>query len=119
MLNDLVIYQRVYDLLLYILPILQRMPKAYRFTVVMQIENSLLEVVTLIARANRELNKGTTLFLLDIELDKARLLFRLAHDLRLLPTDKYGQVSERLVEIGKLLGGWQRSLSLTVKQGVV
>ena len=115
MLNDLVIYQRVYDLILYILPILQRMPKAYRFTVVMQIENSLLEIVTLIARANRELNKGATLFLLDIELDKARLLFRLAHDLRLLPTDKYGQVSEQLVEIGKLLGGWQRSLKATGK----
>ena len=57
-----------------------------------------------------DLNKGATLFLLDIELDKVRLLFRLAHDLRLLPTDKYGQVSERLVEIGRLLGGWQRSL---------
>jgi len=113
MLKDLVIYQRVYDLLLYILPILQRMPKAYRFTVVMQIENSLLEIVTLVARANKESDKRTTLFLLDIELDKARLLFRLAHDLRLLPTEKYGLVSERIVEIGKLLGGWQRSLKAT------
>jgi len=46
---------------------------------------------------------------IDIELEKLRLLIRLAKDLRLLAMKQYGLIAERIDEIGRLLGGWIKS----------
>jgi hypothetical protein len=40
-----------------------------------------------------------------------RYLLRLAKDLRLLSLEAYGFSSESLEEIGRMVGGWQRSLA--------
>ncbi len=107
-LGDLTIYQKAFDLLLYAMPILQRMPKAYRFTVVKRVEDSLLDTLLLIAKANRARDKATLLVAIDDELDRLRILCRLCNGVGLLPTDKYGNISAQLNELGRLLGGWLR-----------
>jgi hypothetical protein len=40
-----------------------------------------------------------------------RYLLRLAKDLRLLTVDSYGFAAERLEEIGRMVGGWQKSVA--------
>ncbi len=106
MLNDLIIYQKLYDTILYIFPILNRFPKNQRFVLAQQIQNALLSAAQLIVEANLRRNKNETLFQLDVKLCQARLLIRLAHDLNLLSHKQYGQMAERLSEVGRLLGGW-------------
>jgi len=108
MINKLVIYQKLYDVILYAIPILNRFPKSQRFVLAQQIQNALLDAAKLIARANIERDKRKTLVELDIVLDQARLLIRVAHDLNLLSHCHYGQMAMRLNEIGRLLGGWRK-----------
>jgi len=46
-----------------------------------------------------------------IHLDTARFLLQLAWETRILDTKKYIHLSEKLEEIGRMLGGWLKQLS--------
>jgi len=41
-----------------------------------------------------------------------KMLFRVARDLKMLDNKKYLSLETRIQEIGKMLGGWMRSLNL-------
>ena len=106
MIEDLIIYQKTYDLIKYAFPVLSNFPKAQRFVLAQQIENTFLKMIELIITANKLNSKKRMLFLLDIELEKAKVLVRLAVDLRYISIARYGIFCEKLSEIGRLLGGW-------------
>jgi len=110
-LRNLIIYQKVYDLILYLFPILNRFPKTQKFVLAQQIENSILEIAKLITQANLERDKRSSLTKIDIELEKLRLLIRLAKDLRFINVKRYEYVSKMVNEVGRLLGGWIRKFS--------
>jgi four helix bundle protein len=109
MLNDLVIYQKCYDLVLYAYPIIAKYPRNARFTLGQQTTDLLIETMRLIARANKERDKKRTLWEIDSHLEELRLLTRLAKDLKMLSVHQYGLLNERISEIGRLLGGWMKS----------
>jgi len=109
MLRDLKIYQKHYDLILYAFPIIARYPRNSRFTLGQQTHDCLFEIAKLISEANRCHNKKKTLWIIDTKLDELRLLTRLAKDLGMLSVRQYGIVSEKISEIGRLLGGWIKS----------
>lgn len=47
---------------------------------------------------------------MDVELMKLRVYLRLSFRLGFLPSKKYEVWSEKLIEIGKMLGGWIKSV---------
>jgi hypothetical protein len=47
----------------------------------------------------------------DVNIRILKMLFRAAHDVKALPQKKYIESEERLLEIGKMLGGWIRHAS--------
>jgi hypothetical protein len=47
----------------------------------------------------------------DVEITKLKAYLRLSHDLKFLPTKKYEVWSEKVVEIGKMLGGWLKTVN--------
>lgn len=107
--KDLVIYQKLYDLILYSFPILNRFPRSQKFVLAQQIENSMLDLVKLTIQANNEKERAETLKRADVELEKLKLLIRLAKDLKFFQKlTHYEGHSKRIDEIGRLLGGWQR-----------
>ena len=106
MLHELTIYQKHYDLILYAVPIINKYPRQHRFTIGQQTLNCLVDIARLIVQANRERDKRRSQFEVDTKLEELRLLIRLAKDLHLLNLQNYGQMSERISEIGRLLGGW-------------
>ncbi len=108
MLKDLIIYQKLYDMIMYAFPIVNRFPRNQRFVLAQQIENALLEAAKLIVRANLAGDKREFLLELDVQLDMVGLLVRIAHDLNLLSHRHYGQMAMRLDEVGRLLGGWRK-----------
>jgi len=108
MLEDLILYQKMYDLIKYSFPVLNNFPKSQKFVLAQQIENTFLKMLDLIVTANKLKSKARTLFLLDVELQKAKTLVRLAVDLRFMSIKRYGIFSEKLAEIGRLIGGWSR-----------
>lgn len=103
--SKLILYQKVYDLILYSFPIISRFPRQQRFVLAQQIENCLIGISVLIVHANKLRNKREKLYQIDIELEKLRLLFRLSKDLGMLSVRIYGNHVAKIEEIGKVLGG--------------
>lgn len=108
--SSLIIYQRHYDLMIYSFPIVSRFPRDQRFVLGQQIQNQMVEIGKMLVHANKLKQKRGKLYEIDIELEKLRLLLRLAKDLGLMSVKKYGHHCERTDEIGKLLGGWLKKV---------
>ena len=111
MIDDLIIYQKTYDLILWIFPIVNKFPKKQRFVLGQQIENELLEIIKDIILANNERNKTEILKRISIRLDTLRTLIRLAKDLRFLSIKHYENAAIKMNEIGKLLSGWTKKFA--------
>ena len=44
------------------------------------------------------------------KMDLVKLLLQLSWEIKALDNKKYGHLSERFAEVGKMLGGWKRQL---------
>ncbi|MDD2647095.1 MAG: diversity-generating retroelement protein Avd [Patescibacteria group bacterium] len=109
MLQSLPIFQKIYDLILWLHPVINKFPKSQRFVLGQQIENTILEVLKTIIQANAERNKTAYLKQASIDLDKLRILIRLSKDLKFVSLKQYSLTAEKINEIGKMLGGWLKS----------
>lgn len=61
--------------------------------------------------AQKKYYKKTTLQDLDVEIMKMKAYLRLSQNLGFLPMKKYEIWSGKVVEIGKMLGGWLKSVN--------
>lgn len=86
-------------------------PKAYKYVLGQQISDLLIEMMTTIAEARYTKNKAKLLRAAQRQLEKLRWLFRLAKDLQCITIKGYEQSSRHIVEIGQMLGGWEKSVS--------
>lgn len=68
-------------------PIIKRMPKSERHVLSQHIRHSLLDIAKMIVEANKSRRKLPVLYRIDVELEKLRLLIRLAKDVT-APTGK-------------------------------
>jgi hypothetical protein len=118
------IFVKTYDLLLWLIPRTTTFPREQRFVlarhvqdIALRFQEYLIEAAAL-PKQNRpakldRLNKA------DVELTKLRFYLRLCRDLKLLDSGQHQHVSRMLDEIGRLLGGWFKSLgSVSTKQVV-
>ena len=109
MIQNLIIFQKVYDLILWMYPLINKFPKKQRFVLGQQLENTLLEILKNIIQANQERERLETLKQASIDLDKFRILYRLAKDLKFMSIKQYQFGAEKINEVGKILGGWLKS----------
>jgi len=109
MFQNLIIFQKLYDLILWTYPLINKFPKKQRFVLGQQLENILLDILKGIIQANQEMDKLETLKQVSIDLDKFRILFRLAKDMRFMNINQYQFGAEKINEVGKILGGWIKS----------
>jgi len=109
MFQNLAIFEKTYELILWLYPTVNKFPKSQRFVLGQQLENTLLDILKGIIQANQERNKLETLKQVSIDLDKFRILFRLAKDLRFMSIKQYQFGAEKINEVGKILGGWMKS----------
>jgi hypothetical protein len=68
-----------------------------------------LELLLGLVEAAYTANKHGLLQQAGAKVNGLRYLLRLAKDLRLLSVDAYGFAAERLDEIGRMVGGWQKA----------
>jgi four helix bundle protein len=112
MLNELTVYQKHYDLILYAFPIIAQYPRNARFTLGQETQMCMLGIARLIVRANAERDRRRRLDILwsiDRGLQELRLLTRLAKDMKMISVRRYGNISARVTEVGRLVGGWIKS----------
>ncbi|QGP91722.1 23S rRNA-intervening sequence protein [Neomoorella glycerini] len=89
---------------------LRDIPRDYRYTLGADIRNSAMNLMQLIVRCRKRYYKKTTLEDMDIELETLRSFIRIAADTNVISKGEYGAWAEKLDEIGRLIGGWQRSV---------
>ena len=91
-------------------PIVDNFPKYEKFVLCTQIKNLVLEIARIIIRANKSSSKKRFLYRIDVKLEELKLLIRFAHERKYLSHGKYENASKKVAEIGRLLGGWIKSL---------
>jgi len=106
MVENLTLYQKVYDLILYSFPIINQFPKSQKYVLGQQMENSMVTLLKMIVAANLERDKMLSLKKIDSELQVLKSLVRLSKDLKFINLKRYQVFSIKLTEIGKILGGW-------------
>lgn len=105
------IFARAYDLLIWLIPLTLKFPRQQRFVVAEATQRAALGLHERLIEAAHASPAALpeALARADIELDKVRHYLRLSHDLDLITTGQYEHAATKLVEIGRLLGGWRRT----------
>lgn len=104
--EDLRIFVKMYDFVLWSANHTAKFPKSARFSFSVRIENKLLDFMDLILLANRMTNKIPSLSQADSLLEQLRILFRLSNDMKFINLNSYEYASKELNEIGRYLGAW-------------
>lgn len=108
--SDLAVKQKTEDMISYGYVALRQFPKSERHVLSQEIRQSLWRLLRLIVVCSRRYYKKTTLQDLDAELDLLRSQVRMAKTLGYLPFKKYEVWSKMLDEIGRMVGGWIKSV---------
>ena len=84
----------------------ERFPRTARFTLGDRLVNSSLNLIELITDAIYTRERGPLLNRVNQELERQRVLFRIAHDRRYLSIAQYEHIAKALDEAGRMTGGW-------------
>ena len=92
--------------------IVPHIPKGARYTVGERIENKLLDLLELSYTAyftpkDKKMEKITECILV---LDTLKFLISVTWEAKLISHNQFGETALKLDEIGKMLGGWKKSL---------
>ena len=109
--ESFMILQKVFDMIQYAYPALAQYPKSEKFSLVTDIKHILDEMLELTIEAQKKYYKKTTLQELDVTIAKLKAYLRLSMTLKFLPVKKYEVWSSMVVEIGKMLGGWLKTVN--------
>lgn len=109
--QELILDERCMEMIKYGHIALRQFPKKETHVLGAEIRNSMLRVHRLIITAAKRFHKKTTLTDLDIEVAILQRLVRLSKDLQYIDLKKYKIWSAFIVEIGRMLGGWLKSVT--------
>jgi hypothetical protein len=105
------IFAKTFQLMLWLMRFTEKFPKSERFRLAMRLNDSLFNFHQDLLEAVYCDDKRSALLRADIELAKLRVYDRLCRELELSSMKQYEFFTNQVVEIGRLLGGWEKSLS--------
>jgi hypothetical protein len=97
-----------YDLLKYFIPIIAGFDRKYRYSVGLELERTLYDILSLLVDAAFKRDQRETLGIANSRLEYARYLVRLCHDLNQISAKQYGNVAKSIELVGSQIGGWVR-----------
>ena len=100
---------KIHDLLLSSIPQLAKMPRDQKYLPGDRLETKMLEVLEHALRASYRKDKRPHLLEANMALEIIRHLVRLASGLRNLSPKAYEVISQRVDEIGRMIGGWLKT----------
>lgn len=104
--KELAIIQKTYDLILWYVPILSRLPRRHKFTLGDRLMTGLYELLEELILAQYASQKLARLEALNPKLAVLRYQSRLLLDLELITPRRYEYAAKHLNNIGSDLGGW-------------
>ncbi|MBI5408248.1 MAG: diversity-generating retroelement protein Avd [Nitrospirae bacterium] len=102
---------KLYDIILWLIPQVEKFPRDYKFTLGDRIVNNLLDSLELLIEAAYSKEKYHLLRKLNLQLEKLRFLIRLSKDLKVMSIKKYAYIPGEINELGKMTGGWIKTES--------
>lgn len=89
---------------------LSRFPKQERYSLGTKTENTILEILEYILSASfkPKYSKNDLLEKASDKIDLLKILIRLAHETKSLTEHSYILLEQKIIEIGKMIGGWMR-----------
>lgn len=106
--EELPIIQKSYDLILWYVPVVNRLPRDYKFTLGERITTGLYDLLDGLIEARYATEKLARLQALNTSLDRLRFQTRLLSDFKLIDAHRYEQAARLINAVGKDLGGWIR-----------
>lgn len=114
---ELPVIQKAYDLVLWFVPILNRMPRDHRFALGDRMIANLYDLLEGLVAARYAKDRKASLEDLNGKLDLLRYQVRLCLDLRLMDKDRYAFASRAIQGIGQELGGWLKQQKAKLAEG--
>ena len=112
--SDLPIIQKVHDLIKYLVPILNKLPREHKFTLGDRITTRLYDVLDGLIKTRYSRDKLPQLADLNLQLEILRHQIRLLLEFELISAKRYAYVGQQINGVGVELGGWikqQRELA--------
>ncbi len=97
-----------HQLILWMVPAIERLPRHRRFTVGERIESSLLEVLELLVEAAYSKERRTVLKMANRRLARVRHLWRLAMELGDIDKRRYSYGASLIDQLGRQAGAWAK-----------
>lgn len=109
---DTPIFIRIYKLYEEIYNLRKIISKCDRYSIWLKVENICLEILEDILKAinSPRSEKYETLCKANEELNILRIFIRLSKDIKAIDNKKYITLEEKIDEIGRMLGGWTKSV---------
>ncbi len=104
------LFTKTYDLVLWLMARTQSFPKSQRFVLGARVMDHAFEVLEAISLALRGFDRADNVARADSALALLRVYLRLAADSALLRRRQLVFATERIEELGKMVGGWQKRL---------
>ncbi|MBM4431865.1 MAG: diversity-generating retroelement protein Avd [Chloroflexi bacterium] len=110
--QEMPLFTRTFDFVAWLMPITNHFPRSQRFLVTKRLLDAALDFQEAIIQANncRGQERLCRLQRADEMLDCVRLYLRLAVRWQWLRAGQYQHGAQMVAEIGRLLGGWQRTM---------
>ena len=107
--KEIPLLPKLYDAIVWYSRKLAKYPKTFKYNIGERIMNSFLATLEFVIETQYASEKKSAyLRKANIELEKLRFLIRLSKDLQCISLDEYEHVSGLLVEMGKMIGGWEK-----------
>jgi len=109
--QEMPLFTRTFDFVAWLMPATNHFPRSQRFLVTKRLLDAALNFQEAIIQANncRGHERLSKLQRADETLDCVRLYLRLAVRWEWLRSGQYQHAAQMVAEIGRLLGGWQRT----------
>ena len=101
---------KTYQLTLWYIQKIEKLPKNHKFTLGQRIQNILLDLLLFYTQAVYIKNKKELLAKANLSIESLRILTRLLNDLNILSQENKRYILNNLNEIGAMSGGWAKSL---------
>ena len=108
MTNTALVVDKHMKLIIWTMPRLAAFPKDQRFFLADRIQSIMLDVLELLVEAVYSKEKVPALTKANLQLEKMRLLMRIAADMKYISLKRYDYFCRSVLEIGKMIGGWKK-----------
>ena len=101
--------EAMYQFILWLVPTVDKFPRARKFSLGERIETTALDVLDLLISATYTRGRENLLAQVNLGLERLRFLFRIAFDLRCLDIKRYEHAARSIDDVGRMVGGWMKA----------